>query len=91
MKPLCFVYLIGSITHNWYKIGMSADPMKRYKTLESALPFPLTLMHTQPMRSRRQAKRVEYALHRHFGHLRLHGEWFHDIDFGQFWNFLRRQ
>lgn len=81
---------MGNINFNWYKIGISSDPMERHRVLEVSLPFPLTLMHAQPMRSRLHARRAEIALHWHFDSVRLNGEWFHDIEFGEFWNTLRR-
>lgn len=53
------------------KIGFSTDLRKRLKTLQTACPRPIVLLH-RFQGTRDDEKRV----HRRFSHLRMRGEWF---------------
>ena len=87
-QDVCYVYLMGTVEHGWYKIGWSYNPEKRYDALYASLPFLFSLMHMEPCPSPIEAMRLEKALHEKFKDIRLKGEWFQDLDFPQFVNFL---
>lgn len=65
-----FVYVItcGSFA----KIGFSANPRKRYLSIQTANPSKCVLAATWP-----GSRKLEKALHKKFSHRRSHLEWFH--------------
>ncbi|MFW5847331.1 MAG: GIY-YIG nuclease family protein [bacterium] len=70
------IYLIMSIDEGYYKIGISKNPQKRLKQLQTASSSKLNLIETY--KSHRYSK-IEKALHRLFNHGSKIGEWF-DLD-----------
>lgn len=57
------------------KLGLSADPDARLRTLQTASPQPLEIRHREPVDAR-IVKDLERLLHRDMGHRRRRGEWF---------------
>lgn len=53
------------------KIGWAIDPEYRLKEFQTGAPVILTILNTLDCE-----RGQELALHYHFAHLRLHGEWF---------------
>ncbi|MBD1389534.1 GIY-YIG nuclease family protein [Neiella sp. HB171785] len=70
----CKVYLIVNDLNGFIKIGISFDPHKRKKALESACGYRLRLLSART--PKREAKEVEKELHLLFGENRQLGEWF---------------
>lgn len=76
---MSYVYVIaaeGSIIP--CKVGVAEDPMKRARHLSCGSPVRLMALHAVKCADRREAQRVERALHQlvdHFPNLRLNGEW----------------
>jgi hypothetical protein len=69
-----FVYVFGSVTNGYYKIGCSNMPTSRmgdYK--RSKLPFSVEMIHKIPADDKRQA---EAELHRLFREKHTNGEWY---------------
>ncbi|WP_416070151.1 GIY-YIG nuclease family protein [Streptomyces scabiei] len=67
------VYVIAAPGSSVVKIGQSGDPAKRLSEIQRMSPVRLAVLWSQP------GADLEVKLHRHFAHLRTHGEWF---DFG---------
>ena len=70
-----YVYFIqqgrGSV-----KIGVSDDPEKRLRTMQTGNQKPLRLLGSVPFQSRSDAFEVEKYLHEKYSHYRSKGEWF---------------
>lgn len=66
-----FVYVIGVVGDYTAKIGYSINPRRRFEHLQTGSPVPLKLLWTHP-----GDEDLEQALHRWFGDIRSHGEWF---------------
>lgn len=67
-----YVYLIGCAESSLVKIGRSEDVSRRLAEIQRMSPVPLTVLWSHP-----GGPELETRLHRCFGHLRSHGEWFH--------------
>jgi hypothetical protein len=67
------VYLINQHGTNNFKIGLSKDPEKRLKELQTANGDSLDLIHTF---NTRYAFKLESALHRVYASKKTIGEWF---------------
>lgn len=65
------VYVLGAPDSNTVKIGRTANLSKRFAEIQRMSPVPLSILWTTPGGST-----LETRLHRHFAHLRSHGEWF---------------
>jgi len=76
IRKVSYVYLFGSVAYGWCKIGMSTQPLRRYRNLETGLPFPISIWDIRKVSSPRQARILEAHLHHAFRACRLHGEWF---------------
>lgn len=68
-----YVYLIGTPTFRWYKIGKSITPDVRIKNIGVLLPFKIEVLgiwraadHTM----------LESCLHEKYAESRVNGEWF---------------
>jgi len=73
---LTYVYVIES-TSGHFKIGMSDDPARRLRQLESTKgPFKLNLIFFWGYATRDIASTVEKRLHKEFDRTRANGEWF---------------
>jgi hypothetical protein len=66
-----FVYFLECKGANAIKIGRSVDPRARLEALQAGCPLPLHFIVKV-----RGGTEEEGMLHRRFGHLRIHGEWF---------------
>ena len=69
-----YIYVIGS-DNPPYKVGISRDPAKRLKSLQTGHPFPLQLHFTKAT-DICKTKLLETVIHRHIKFHRTHGEWF---------------
>ena len=71
-----FIYILFG-NGDWYKIGGSAQPVKRIQQIQTQLPFPvqtfLTFEHYDHVAA-------EQYLHLRFAAVRLNGEWFNLTD-----------
>ncbi len=67
------LYLIYSRDVGRVKIGLSEDPVKRLKQLQTGSPVHLELF---AFKNRRKATVKEVELHERFQHKRVSGEWF---------------
>lgn len=80
MFDITHIYAIGS-WHGPIKFGISQNPSKRAVQIQTASPFKVDLIHSEPCDTREEALECEKFLHDHytkFGKL-VFGEWF-DID-----------
>ena len=69
-----FIYIIGSDKAP-YKVGISRDPNKRLKSLQTGYPFPLQL-HYSKATDICKTKLLETVIHRHLKMHKTNGEWF---------------
>jgi predicted GIY-YIG superfamily endonuclease len=71
------VYLVADSMSNSIKIGISKDPAKRLKQLQTGHPHRLKLLHTL-CEEKYTAKQAEALLHKRFWGYRTKssGEWF---------------
>lgn len=81
-----FVYVIGSRYKDdaILKIGVSNDPEKRLKTLQTSNPFKLRLLLLSKRFNKADAFKAEKMLHELMKDYRLNGEWF-SFDYGSFY------
>ena len=70
----CFVY--GILSGDQVKIGISREPKRRIRDLQTAHGSPLELLWSVQAATRLKAKNIEARLHKHFAPARLKGEWF---------------
>lgn len=68
-----FVYLIQSLENSHYKIGISKNPQRRIKELQTANSSQLKLVESYQSE---YAEKIEGILHRRYSHLHKEGEWF---------------
>ncbi len=71
----CFVYLMRDLRNGAYKIGMSASPSTRERTLQSEQP-KTQLVASKKYVNRKMALAIEKALHEVYSHKKKRGEWF---------------
>jgi len=69
-----FIYIIGS-DQPPYKVGISRDPEKRLKSLQTGHPFPLKLHYSKETEICK-TKLLETVIHRHLKLYKTSGEWF---------------
>lgn len=67
------VYLIQSLEEGYYKIGVSKNPKKRIKQLQTGNSSELKLIHSYPSE---YAHKIEKAIHNLLKHCKKEGEWF---------------
>jgi len=72
VKQIKDIYLM-KVGKNNYKIGVSFDPRKRLKGVQTGNPYKVELIHS--VSSYRPSK-IEMILHLIFSSSRLEGEWF---------------
>lgn len=72
---MSYLYIIYNGRH--YKIGVSSNPNRRLKQLQTASATPLRLIKTYPVESK-LVKKLEQQLHKMFWQSRTRhkGEWF---------------
>ena len=68
-----YVYLISDINSYTYKIGISSNPEKRLKALQTGNDRVLKIIHKILCENYND---VETAFHNQYGFLRVNGEWF---------------
>src|SRR6267142_4261994 len=68
-----YVYLIGSSTFQWYKIGKSSQPAIRMTELGILLPFRIEVLAVWKLSNYHA---MEHALHEKYAANRINGEWF---------------
>lgn len=68
-----YVYLIQSLENSYYKIGISKNPQRRIKQLQTGNSSKLKLIEIYPSH---HANVIEKTLQRRYSHLRKEGEWF---------------
>ena len=68
------IYLIRSQEESYYKIGISNNPIKRLKELQTGNPTQLKIISAYPSE---YANLIEKTLHRRYSHLKKEGEWFY--------------
>ena len=73
MKKRGFLYLIRDEFTGYIKIGISLNPNKRIKQLQTGNSNELTLIYS--IQTEYYIK-LESTLHRHYKHLNIHNEWF---------------
>lgn len=69
-----YIYIIGGDSPP-YKVGISKNPKKRLKSLQTGSPYPLTI-HSLTETCITKTKLLETVIHRHLKHYRTNGEWF---------------
>ena len=67
------VYLIQSLENSYYKIGVSRNPKRRIKELQTGNSSELKLVESYQSEF---ADKIERTLQRRYSHLRKEGEWF---------------
>lgn len=67
------IYLIKSLNEGIYKIGVSKNPNKRLKEIQTGNPAPVEIVQ---LYETEMAYKVEKALHNRYSHFNTHGEWF---------------
>ena len=68
-----YIYLIQSLNDGYYKIGTSVNPNKRIEQLQTSNSSKLKIINTY---NSEFYNLIETALHNHYSHLKLNGEWF---------------
>lgn len=68
-----YIYLIQSLENSHYKIGISKNPRRRIKELQTGNSSELRLVETYQSE---YAEKIERTLHRRYSHLHKEGEWF---------------
>lgn len=68
-----YVYLIGSPTFGWYKIGKSATPDIRIKDIGILLPFKVAVFAIWKAENHHL---LETVLHEKYAQFNINGEWF---------------
>lgn len=71
---ISYIYVIGS-DNPPYKVGISRDPARRLKSLQTGHPFPLQLHYTKET-DICKTKLLETVIHRHLKMHKTSGEWF---------------
>jgi hypothetical protein len=69
-----FIYVIGG-TEKPYKIGITNNPGRRLKNLQTGHPSKLRIHHVEPIPDD-QVRLIEQTIHKTINHKRLQGEWF---------------
>ena len=69
-----YIYVIGS-DQPPYKVGISVNPQKRLRELQTGHPERLRVLHEQETEYDR-TRLLERVIHRHLKHHRCEGEWF---------------
>ena len=69
-----YIYIIGGNTPP-YKVGISKNPQRRLKNLQTGSPYPLKI-HSLTETCITKTKLLETVIHRHLKFKRTSGEWF---------------
>jgi hypothetical protein len=87
IRMLSYIYIIGSDKPP-YKIGISRNPERRLKNIQTGHPHKLQIWELRETDSKR-TKLLESVIHKHLVNYRMTGEWFnipleeakHHVDF----------
>lgn len=73
-----FLYIIGNNDHNMFKVGISNDPNKRIKGIQTGCPFPLSILKKYNLNSYSSIveKKIHTFLDKDKEVKSLMGEWF---------------
>ena len=73
-----FLYIIGNSDKNMFKVGISNDPTKRIKGIQTGCPFPLSIIKKYNLNSHSSVveKKIHTFLEKDKGVKSLMGEWF---------------
>ena len=74
---ISYIYVIGSDTPP-YKVGISKNPERRLKNLQTAFPYELKI-HVKKPTEAVKVKLLETIIHRNINNYKTKGEWF-DIE-----------
>lgn len=77
---MAYLYVIGG-TEKPYKIGITNNPARRLKNLQTGHPKKLKLHHIELIPDD-QVRLLEQTIHNTIKHRKTHGEWF-DVDLEQ--------
>ena len=69
-----YIYIIGSEKPP-YKIGISKDPEKRLRNIQTGHPHRLRILELRETDSKK-TKLLESVIHKHLSNYRMTGEWF---------------
>jgi len=72
---ISYLYVIGPKQNGPVKIGFSAHPEQRLKTLQTSHPDPLVIHHTVKFDSK-NIRELEKIIHKEVSHKKTQGEWF---------------
>lgn len=70
-----YIYVIAASEQGPVKVGISKDPHRRLRQLQTGQAEPLRLFHTEAIEEK-QALLMEKAVHADNRHKKLKGEWF---------------
>lgn len=74
--PAFFVYFVQGRITKLVKIGFTSNMYTRLASLKTDSADEIDLLCGIPLDSQMQSSAVERYLHRRFGHLKHHGEWY---------------
>lgn len=69
-----YIYIIGADAPP-YKIGISKEPQRRLRSLQTGHPYPLKI-HNLKETDLTETKYLERMIHQNLKHYRTKGEWF---------------
>jgi hypothetical protein len=69
-----YIYVIGG-TSKPYKIGITNNPTRRLKNLQTGHPSKLKIYHLEPIPDD-QIRLIEQNIHKTIKYKKTHGEWF---------------
>ena len=71
---MSYIYIIGS-DNPPYKIGISKDPEKRLRNIQTGHPYKLKILELRETNAKR-TRLLESVIHKHLDNYRMKGEWF---------------
>jgi predicted GIY-YIG superfamily endonuclease len=71
-----YVYFVSQQRDGRVKIGVSSDPDRRVKEMQTGNAKPLTVIARFPFPNRASAMAIERELHEKYSRFRVSGEWF---------------
>jgi predicted GIY-YIG superfamily endonuclease len=71
---MAYVYVIGG-TEKPYKIGITNNPERRLKNLQTGHPFELKIHYKEEI-PESQVRLIEQTIHKTIKYKQTHGEWF---------------
>lgn len=79
MSKVNYIYIMSTVIEGkkFYKIGVSKDPEKRHKAVQTGCPSEVLLEHYE---ERDNAYKTEKYLHNEFQGYKTYGEWYQHND-----------